>query len=457
MTERGIVVVGGSDAGISAALRIKELDPRLGVRVVVADAFPNFSICGLPFYHSGEVQDWQTLAHRTLEEIKASGIELMLNTAAARIVPDAHVLEVTGPDSASELLYDKLVVATGAQPSAPPIPGLELTGVHLLHFMESSFALENSIVRGGARRAVIIGTGYIGLEMADALVTRGLEVTVIGLEPTPLHTIDPLLGLAVQNVLERHGVRVLTETPVDHIERRDGALAVMTKTGKTLDADVVLVATGVEPNAELLAAAGARTGIRGAASVSRAMETSIPEVYAAGDCCETWHRILHQPMYLPLGTTAHKQGRVAGENAAGWRREFAGTLGTQVLKIFELAVARTGLNDVEAARAGFDPLTIESSHDDHKAYYPGAARLRFRVTGDRNSGRLLGAQLIGHWQAAVAKRIDVFATALFHEMSVEALSDLDLSYTPPLGSPWDAVQMAAQAWTGARERAHVNR
>ena len=176
------------------------------------------------------------------------------------------------------------------------------------------------------------------------------------------------------------------------------------------------------------------------------MRTSLPDVFAAGDCVVTHHRLLGET-YLPLGTTAHKQGRVAGENALGGNREFAGSLGTQVVKIFDQAAARTGLRHGEAAAAGFDPVTIGSQADDHKAYYPGSHRIAMRFTGDRTTGRLLGVQLFGHRHAEIAKRIDIAATAIFHGMTVDAISDLDLSYTPPLGSPWDAIQMGAQAWT----------
>lgn len=179
------------------------------------------------------------------------------------------------------------------------------------------------------------------------------------------------------------------------------------------------------------------------------METDIPNVYAAGDCVETWHRLLGSYTYLPLGTTSHKQGKVAGENAVGGCRDFQGSLGTQVVKVFDLAIARTGLRDEEARQAGFQPSTTENRHFDHKAYYPGARQLCMSVTGDRSTGALLGAQMLGHWQAEVAKRIDVYATAFFNGMEVEGINDLDLSYTPPLGSPWDAVQMAAQAWSRA--------
>ncbi len=173
------------------------------------------------------------------------------------------------------------------------------------------------------------------------------------------------------------------------------------------------------------------------------------QLHTAGGCVETWHRVIGRPTYLPLGTTAHGQGRVAGENAVGGQREFAGSVGTQVVKVFDLVVARTGLRQDEAEREGFDPLTSESEVWDHKVYYPGAEELLIRVTGDRRDGRLLGAQMVGHWRSEVAKRIDIFVTALFHGMQVGELNDLDLSYTPPLGSPWDAVQLSAQAWVKA--------
>ncbi len=202
---------------------------------------------------------------------------------------------------------------------------------------------------------------------------------------------------------------------------------------------------GVRPDTELAVSAGAALGPRGAIAVDRMMRTGLPDVFAAGDCVGTYHRLLGET-YLPLGTTAHKQGRVAGENACGGHRAFAGSLGTQVVKIFGQAAARTGLRDHEAKAAGYDPVTVGSQADDHKAYYPGSHRIAMRFTGDRHTGRLLGVQLFGSKDAEIAKRVDIAASAIFHNMTVDGLSDLDLSYTPPLGSPWDAVQAGAQAW-----------
>jgi len=210
--------------------------------------------------------------------------------------------------------------------------------------------------------------------------------------------------------------------------------------------DIVLVVTGVRPDSALAADAGVSLGARCAIAVDRGMRTNLPDVYAAGDCVHTYHRLLEQPVYLPLGSTAHKQGRVAGANAVGGNAVFAGSLGTQTVKVFDLVVASTGLRKDTARHAGFDAVTVPTTADDHKAYYPGATPIHIRVTGDRRTGRLLGAQLLGHHSAEIAKRIDTYATAISYGASVADIIDLDLSYTPPLGSPWDAVQVAATAW-----------
>ena len=452
-----LVMIGGSDAGISAALRARELDPGAEVSVVVADAYPNFSICGIPYYVSGEVTHWRNLAHRTTADLEATGMNLRLDTTARRIDVSGRKLLLTGPNGHEELLaYDKLVIGTGAVPVRPPVGGLEALGpddgVHLLHSMGDTFAVMRTLEDKVPASAVIVGAGYIGLEMADALTTRGLHVIQMEQLPEVLPTVDPALGHLVHAQLADRGVEVLTGTTVRQITRAGGEAGGLQVeataadgTAVTRQADMVLVVVGVRPDTTLAASAGAALGARGAIAVDRGMRTNLPDVYAAGDCVVTWHRLVGET-YLPLGTTAHKQGRVAGENALGGTREFAGSLGTQVVKIFDQAAARTGLRDHEAAAAGYDPVTVQSGADDHKAYYPGSHRITMRFTGDRATGQLLGAQLFGHRHAEIAKRIDIAATAIFHAMTVDGLSDLDLSYTPPLGSPWDAIQIGAQAW-----------
>ena len=442
-----LLLIGGSDAGISAALRAREVDPAVEVTVVVADAFPNYSICGLPFYLSGEVPEWQAFAHRSVAEIEGQGITLRLNERAEAIDPRQQMVQVRDlKGQRHQLTYDRLVIATGAVPIRPAIPGLDAPGAYCLHTMADSFAVHQHLTQATPRSAIIIGGGYIGLEMADALTLRGLHVTLIQRGAAILKTLDPSLSEFVRLEMEAHGVRVITGSTVEGFERQGSQVRVSASAGGHYTADLVVVAVGVQPDTALAQTAGVQLGGRGAIRVTRQMETNVERVYAAGDCVETWHRLLQRPTYLPLGTTAHKQGRVAGENAVGGQRVFAGSVGTQVVKVFDLACARTGLTEEEARAAGFDPWTQEVVTWDHKRYYPGAKALHLRVTGDRRSGRLLGAQIVGHWQAEVAKRMDIFATALFHGMTIDALSDLDLSYTPPLSSPWDPVQMAAQAW-----------
>jgi NADPH-dependent 2,4-dienoyl-CoA reductase/sulfur reductase-like enzyme len=455
-----LVVIGGSDAGISAALRARELDPATEVTVVVADAFANFSICGIPYYVSGEVADWRTLAHRTVADLEAAGLSLRLDTVARRIDVEGRKVLVSGAAGHEELLaYDELVVGTGALPVRPPVEGLAGAGalgpgegVHLLHSMGDTFAVMRTLEQRAPASALVVGAGYIGLEMAEALVARGLSVTQVEQLDEVLPTVDPALGNLVRGQLENHGVEVVTGAAVRRIANAGGGhgrLRVEATTGDrksvAKEVDMVLVVVGVRPDSELAASAGATVGPRGAIAVDDRMRTNLPHVFAAGDCVVTHHRLLGQT-YLPLGTTAHKQGRVAGENAVGGDRAFAGSLGTQVVKIFDHAVARTGLRDAEARTGGFDPATVGSEADDHKAYYPASHRIAMRYTGDRPSGRLLGVQLFGHKQAEVAKRVDIAATAIFHGMSLDEMNDLDLSYTPPLGSPWDAVQLGAQAW-----------
>lgn len=446
-----LFIVGGSDAGISAALRARELAPEWQVTVAVADRYPNFSICGIPYFLSREVSDADNLAHRKAVDIQAMGVELLLDHRVEQIVPSAHRLVTRRPSGqTAEHGYDKLVVATGARSIRPPIAGMDLPGVFVLRWIGDTLAFEDFLVKRSPKHVVIVGGGYIGLEMSEALTHRGIQVTIIEMAHSVMTTINSDLGRKVGAELERKGVRVLTGQPICSMAADGEKLCIKGSNDFTYMADMILVAVGARPETELALGAGLISGIKGALKVNRRMETNMPDIFAAGDCVETWHRITQSNSYLPLGTTAHKQGRIAGENAVGGDRTFEGSLGTQSVRLFDYVVARTGFHDRDAAGAGFDPLSVDSVVWDHKVYYPGAKEMTIRVTGDRASGRLLGAQIIGHYGTEVSKRIDIFAAAIHHGMSVAQLNDLDLSYTPPLSSPWDPVQMAAQAWTSGQ-------
>jgi NADPH-dependent 2,4-dienoyl-CoA reductase/sulfur reductase-like enzyme len=450
-----VVCIGGSDAGIAAALRARELDSDSEVTVVLADAYPNFSVCGIPYLVSGEVGDWRDLAHRSANDLEAAGIRLRPSTIAHAVDSRAHQITVTPMGRPDEVVpYDRLIVATGAEPIVPPIEGLRGAsglssgdGLHLLHTMTDAQRVLKTIEETQPSTALIVGAGYIGMEMADALTLRGIRVTVVEALAQVLPTVDADFATLVSEELLRHGVQVLTGTTVTSIKRDGDRLRVTGDPGFAQTADMVVVVVGVQPDSHLAELAGAQLGARGSIVVDDHMRTGVPDVFAAGDCVHTHHRLLPEPAYLPLGTTAHKQGRIAGENAVGGNRAFAGCVGTQVVKVFDLAIARTGLRDREAVGAGHAPLTVGTQANDHKAYYPGAHPISLRVTGDLDTGLLLGMQLLGHRDASIAKRVDIAAAALFAGLTVDQVSDLDLAYTPPLGSPWDAVQAATQAWS----------
>lgn len=448
-----IVAIGGSDAGISAALRARELDPSVEVTVVVADEYPNYSICGIPYYFSGDVRPWQSLAHRTHDDLEATGMRLRLNTLATRIDATGRKLTVHDRGGESDIAYDELIVGTGALPAFAGIHGLDTLGpddgVHVIHSMGDTFALDRDLAEREPSTAIIIGAGYVGLEMAEGFRARGMRVVQLQRGPEVLSTLDPELAAAVHAEMLDHGVDVHTHTTVMAVEKSDAGLVVRAEhRGEPVSysADLVLAVVGVRPNTALLESAGARLGAGRAVLVDEQMRTGIPHVFAAGDGVVTHHRLLGVT-YLPLGTTAHKQGRIAGENALGGQASFAGSVGTQVVKVFDIVAARTGLREHEALAAGFAPATTQTVADDHKRYYPGAQPISIRITGDRDTGLLLGAQLVGRLGTETAKRVDTYAAALFAGLTVEQISDLDLSYTPPLGSPWDAVQAATQAWS----------
>ena len=310
-----LLVIGGSDAGIAAALASRQRDADWDVTVALADRCPNYSICGLPFYLSGETPDWRTLAHRTAHEIRATGVTLDIDAIAIDLDPTDRRVTVGRSQGCEQIGYDELIVASGAKPASPPIPGTDLEGVYTMHTMADALAVHERLP--DTRRIVIVGAGYIGCELADTFTRRHLDVTVVEALAEVLITVDHDLGRRVRTELTGHGVRVLVATAVTGIVSKHHELHVFTDGRHDLTADLVVLAVGVGPNTAFGRRGGLPTGVRDAFVVDRRMATPVPHVWAAGDCVETWLPLLDAPGYLPLGTTAHKQGRVAGTNAVG--------------------------------------------------------------------------------------------------------------------------------------------
>jgi NADPH-dependent 2,4-dienoyl-CoA reductase/sulfur reductase-like enzyme len=442
-----ILIIGGSEAGISAALRAREVYPIVGITMVTADKYPTSTICRLPVLLGGEAVEWGAIAHRSGEEIEKMGIRLLLEHRARNIDVEAKTVEFSDRSGRTRRLpYDRLILATGTSPGGPAVAETDLPGVFFLRGTEDSVAMGRYVAKRHPRSAVVVGSDGMGMEVADALSRRGLSVTMLARSGKVLNTVDPRLQDMVRVELGRNGVKLIDRIDVTGLEEQEGRLSVRNTQEVPIRTDLVVLADGSSPRTDLAKAAGIPTGTQGAIRVNRAMETSLPEIYAAGDGAETWHRLLKRNVYLPFGTTAQQQGRVAGENAAGGRAEFVGTLGTQAVRIFDLVIARTGLRESEAREAGFDPITSEVEVRDDRGGLPGATPMRIRVTGDRRSRQLLGAQIAGHRNTGISKRIDVFATAISAEMSVDEMLDLDLSYSPWWSGTWDPLQTAALEW-----------
>jgi len=374
---------------------------------------------------------------------KERRIEVHTGHEVRRIDHEQRLLEVMDLHTGRAFTcgYGKLVVATGAEAVRPKLEGIELGNVFVLRSIDDGRRIKAALQEGGLRHGVIIGAGYVGVEMAEALTEAGLETVLIEATVNVLPGIDPEIGEVVERELADHGVRVHKEEMAQRLAGGQRVEGVVASRGE-YPADIVIVSVGARPAVAVLQEAGMALGPTGAVATNERMETSLSGVYAAGDVAEAHHLVTGKPAWVPLGTTANKQGRVAGENAAGGRALFRGIVGTAAVKVFGLEVARTGLTEAQAGEAGFDPVGATVEHSSHAGYYPGATTLRVKLVADRQNGRLLGGQIVGRETAA--KRVDVLAAALHAGMDVEAITGLDLSYAPPFATAWEAVQIAAQ-------------
>ncbi|MEH0547687.1 FAD-dependent oxidoreductase [Streptomyces sp. B21-105] len=451
MSIERLVVIGGDAAGMSAASRARRLKGPEELDIVAFERghFTSYSACGIPYWVGGDVAGRDDLVARTPEEHRARGIDLRLRTEVTEIDVAGRRVRARAVDSGAQswTSYDKLVVATGARPIRPDLPGADAAGVHGVQTLDDGQALIDTLSRARGRRAVVVGAGYIGVEMAEALINRGYEVTVVNRGSEPMSTLDPDMGRLVHRAMEGMGIAMVNGAEVTEVcTTRDGRVRAVRTEDAEYPADVVVLGIGVRPETALAQAAGLPVGGHGGLLTDLAMRVrGHEEIWAGGDCVEVLDLVSGQERHIALGTHANKHGQVIGANVAGGYATFAGVVGTAVSKVCDLEIARTGLREKDAHRAGlrFETVTVESTS--RAGYYPGASPMTVKMLAERRTGRLLGVQIVG--REGAGKRVDVAAVALTARMTVEQMTSLDLGYAPPFSPVWDPVLVAARKAT----------
>lgn len=448
MAER-LIVVGGDAGGMAAASQARRRRDRDDLEIVAFERgrFTSYSACGIPYWIGGVVDERDDLVARdpaTFRDEYAVDVRLRHEVTAI----DLDRREVVARDLAGggevRERFDTLVYATGANPIRPDWAVTDLAGLFGVQTLDDGDALREWLdAEPRPGRAVVVGGGYIGVEMAEALIRRGLAVTLVEQADQPMSTVDPDMAVLVAEAMRGLGIEVRTGVTVTGMTGDDGRVTGVRTDHGTIPADVVVLGLGVRPNTALAEAAGLPVGPSGGIRVDRRMRVvGVDGVWAAGDCVETLHRVSGQPVHIPLGTHANKQGRVAGINIGGGYASFPGVIGTAVTKVCDLEVGRTGLRESDATAAGFAFVSVVSESTNRAGYYPGAAPMTVKLIAERSSGRLLGAQIVGRSEAA--KRIDTLAVALWNGMTVDEMTSLDLGYAPPFAPVWDPVLIAAR-------------
>lgn len=436
-----LIVVGGDAAGMAAAMQARRRLPYLEIVALEKGAWTSYSACGIPYLVAGDVGALEDLVARSPQEFREQHrVDVRLHHEVLAIDHAARRVEVRDHQRhrTIQLDYDRLHIATGARPTRPPLPGIDLDHVKGVQTLADAQGLLEHARTSQCRSVVVVGGGYIGLEMAEAFVRWGAQVTLLEGSTQLMRTLDPDMAERLVSPMRGMGIDVRLQTAVEGFEPGQVLLA----DGARLPADVVVLGLGVQPNAELLAAAGAHTGPRGALVVDRRQRTTLDGVYAAGDCCQSISIVSGRAIHVALGTVANKQGRVAGINLGGGYATFAGVAGTAITKVCHLGVARTGLTEREAAEEGFEAVATTIHTTTTAGYMPSAEPVWVKLVAERNTGRVLGAQIVGG--ANGAKRIDTVATALHGRMTIGDLLDLDLAYAPPFSGVWDPIAIAAR-------------
>ncbi|MFF5956069.1 FAD-dependent oxidoreductase [Streptomyces luteogriseus] len=447
-TRERLVVIGGDAAGMSAASQARRLKGPGELEIVAFERghFTSYSACGIPYWVGGDVTDRDELVVRTPEEHRARDIDLRLRTEVTEIDPAGQRVRARDVESGEEswTSYDKLVIATGARPIRPDMPGADAAGVHGVQTLDDGQALLDTLEGTRGRRAVVVGAGYIGVEMAEALIKRGYEVTVVNRGSEPMSTLDPDMGRLVHEAMEGLGITMVNDAEVTKIlTGDDGAVRAVVTDDREYPADVVVLGIGVRPETALARAAGLPLGPHGGLLTDRSMRVRGHEnLWAGGDCVEVLDLVSGQERHIPLGTHANKHGQVIGTNIGGGYATFPGVVGTAVSKVCDLEIARTGLREKDARRVGlrFESVTIESTS--RAGYYPNASPMTVKMLAEHRTGRLLGVQIVG--REGAGKRVDIAAVALTAGMTVEQMTALDLGYAPPFSPVWDPVLVAAR-------------
>jgi NADPH-dependent 2,4-dienoyl-CoA reductase/sulfur reductase-like enzyme len=439
-----LVVIGGDGAGMSAAAQARRRRPDLEIVALERGRYTSYSACGIPFLVGGSVQSVEALVSRSPDAFRAMHIDARIGHEVVAVDLADRSVEVRNlvRERSFRLGFDLLHIATGASPVRPDVPGIDGDHVHGVQTLDDARALLADAQTLRPEHVVVVGSGYVGLELAESFLDRGATVTVVERAGEVMSSLDPDMGALVARAMRASGVNVRLGEELTAVE--PGTVHV---TGGELPADLVVLGTGVAPNSELARRAGIATGVRGTIAVDRRQRTSAEGVWAAGDCCESRHVVSGLPYYEALGTAANKQGRVAGINIAGGYATFPGVAGTAVTRICATEVGRTGLGELEAAEAGFVTVSSTVTATTVAAYLPEAGPLTFKLVAEAGSGRVLGAQIVG--ASGSAKRVDVVATALAAGLGVEDLVNLDLGYAPPFGSVWEPVQIAARDIAGS--------
>ena len=453
---RRLVIVGAVAAGTSVGAKARRNDESMEIIVYERDQDISYSGCGLPYFIGGQVADADTLHPRDPAWFADRfNIDIRTRHEVITVDHDARTLRVRNLTTGDEFTdcYDTLVLATGARSIVPPVPGTDLPGVFALRNVRDAISIRDWLETRGPERAVVVGSGFIGLEVTEQLVERGLPVTLVERLPQVLPALDADMAFRVEEALTGHGVDVRVGASVTAITGGDAVAGVTLDTGEQLEAGLVILAVGVRPNVELARQVGADLGPSGAIRVDASMRTSVPGVYAVGDCAESFSVITGTPLWRPLGSTANKMGRIAGEVISGGTLAHRGILGTGIMRVFEMAVAFTGLTETEARAQGFDVVALHNLKPAHAAYL-GGRQIVIKAVADRATGRLLGAQAIG--PEGVDKRIDVLATAITFGAKAEDLFHLDLAYSPPFATTKDPVHYTGMALeTAIRGRASL--